>query len=124
MELKFVEFTTGENSVFPFPNSYIRVTGCGIVKKENDSDAAYIWVYCNDVQSLVCRHKVETVHGHYSSEDNVKYIILRDPSTGSVQTIMWQTDAYRVYIVNDDGKTIDKLQQGFCPCKEDDAHLL
>ena len=112
MELKFVDRTRNLNFVFPFPNDFKRVNGCGKVKKITDAkghDAHYITQYNSRTKVQETMNCIDKVMSEIFDGMFVNFIELWNPSTGVRETHAWNPEEYLAFIVNDDGKTIDKL---------------
>ena len=112
MELKFVDRTRNLNFVFPFPNDFKRVNGCGKVKKITDAkghDSHYITQYNSKTKQHETMNCIDKVMSEIKDGMFVNFLELENPSTGIRETHAWDPEEYLAFIVNDDGKTIDKL---------------
>lgn len=110
MEIKFVSKTRSRNIVIPVSDEHMRENGHGKVIAE---DSGNLNIYQH---TLVEGYVLAAPLGEgnvYMSEiragDFVSYITITSPETGIHKTYAWLREDFKVYVMNNDGKTVDTL---------------
>ena len=102
MELRLVDRKFSRELSFPFPNDARRVKGFGIVKGNkligyDESDNEVEVSYMGDCLSQMKDH------------DGFCFLSVFYPETNECTTRSWNEMEFKAYIVNDNGKTVDKI---------------
>lgn len=104
MEVRFIGKMTGEKHAHPFNSLSIRDSGTGFARKSNIDDG-FIWAHRIGTEEY--RGNEITNHiGEIKEGDYIKYLELR---YDGYRCFAWNPTVTDAYIVNDAGKTIDKL---------------
>jgi methyl coenzyme M reductase gamma subunit len=113
MELKFVARSRDLSMAFPFPSNNRRSSGTAKVVYPilgtGECGEAYLSQYDPIEEKDEVMNRVDKVMSKIKDGDFVKFIELQDPDSGIHVTTVWNELEWNVYIVNDAGKTIDKL---------------
>ena len=102
MELRLVNRETNRELAFPFTNECMREKGSGAIAFDADKRPLIMQGHriamCSSANfSPVWENRV------------MNYLMLTDKEVGCCREYDWSSDEWNAFIVNDNGKTIDKL---------------
>ena len=113
MDLKFVARQRDLNAVFPFPNQYRRTNGTAKVEYPllgtGERVMAYLSQYSQKTQKQELMNPIDKAMSEIKEGELMKFIELEDPETGVREVTVWNPLEWQVFIVNDNGKTVDSL---------------
>ena len=109
MKLKFSNRWLNENHVIPFPDDTTYISGIGRIRKGVAVDGWVVHIYNSHRQEWQVRAHVDVVMSEMEEEQPVRFCTLYTDGNSVHKTYVWDEDEYSVYIMNDDGKTTDKL---------------
>lgn len=112
MELKYVSRTRVLSGVIPFPNNAKRGFGTGRVVQEVGGKSAMLTIqqYDSRAKEFVSVAFAETCFSSIAEGDFVTFLRIEDVETNLYHTYVWKDEDVTVFIVNDNGKTIDRIQ--------------
>jgi len=100
-------------AVFPFPNQYQRTNLAAKVEHPllgtGERNMAYLSQYSQKTQKHELMSPVGKAMSEIKEVEFMRFIELEDPETGVREVTVWSPLEWQVFIVNDNGKTIDSL---------------
>lgn len=111
MEVKFVSKLRVFNRVLPFPNNYRRSNGTAKVVYPllGERNEPYLAQYDAKEEKNILIGHIDTSISEFKEGDFVNFLELDNPEDGISKKIVWNEKEWFAFIVNDDGKTVDKL---------------
>ncbi len=105
MELKFVAKDRSYNLSIPFNDKKRRITGYGFIRANKEKYE----IYQNVKEKKEFVGIVDHVMSPIKDGTGISFIELIDTETGGCETYTWNEKEWYCYVVNNDGKTIDKI---------------
>ena len=105
MELKFVATDRNYSLSEPFNEKDRRITGYGFVQKNKEKIEIF--------QNVNGKKEYIGVADRFMSPakegEGIRFMQIIDKDTGFCETYVWDEKEWYCYVVNNDGKTIDKI---------------
>ncbi len=105
MELRLIDRSFGNELSYPFPNDCIREKGTGFLA--NNGRDGYTVMHRMDAKKEKLAIICDKIFSHPEVGKRVTY--LQVFKKGYSESFTWSKEDYNAYIVNDNGKTIDKI---------------
>lgn len=102
MELRLVDRTLSRELSFPIPNDARRVKGFGILEKDRRI------VLHDDEGKKHIMARADEILSNPKEGTGLCFLIIIDNTNHSFTTA-WSEKEFKAFIVNDEGKTIDKI---------------
>ena len=102
MELRLVDRTLSREFAFPIPNDAQRIKGFGILGE----DRRLVLTDGDGVQHIISR--ADEIMSIVKQGDGMCFLTVIDNTNRSL-TRAWSEKEFMAFIVNDEGKTIDKI---------------
>ena len=111
MEFKYVSKQRVWSGVIPFSSNARRFFGTGKIVEKNDGLVTEYLIHqfdsAKDAFTLV--GKVDRVLSEIKDDDFVNFLEIEDVETNNLVTYVWKASEFDVFIVNDNGKTVDRI---------------
>ena len=111
MEFKYVAKTRAWSGVIPFSNDARRFCGTGKVVEKQDGDKTkyLLHQYDSSLKRFVFIGNIDRVLSEIKDDDFVNFIQIEDAESNTCLTYVWLESEFSVYIVNDNGKTVERI---------------
>lgn len=111
MEFKYVSKQRVWSGVIPFSSSARRFSGTGKIVEKNDGSVTEYLIHQFDSakEAFTLVGRVDKVLSEIKDNDFVNFLEIEDEETSTFVTYAWNPSEYDVFIVNDNGKTVDRI---------------
>jgi hypothetical protein len=111
MEFKYVSRQRVWSGVIPFSSEARRFFGTGkiVEKKDNLVTEYHIKQFDSAKDDFILVGVADKVLSEIKDGDFVSFLEIEDVETSTFVTYVWKSTEFDVFIVNDNGKTVDRI---------------
>jgi hypothetical protein len=111
MEMKYVAKTRAWSGVIPFSSNARRFFGTGKVVEKHDGDKTEYLLHQFDsaLDRFTLIGTIDRVLSEIKDDDFVNFLQIEDVESNTLLTYVWRECEFSVFIVNDNGKTIERI---------------
>ena len=109
MEFKYVSKQRVWSGVIPFSSSARRFSGTGKIVERPDHKEWFVHQFDSAKDGYTLVGKVDKVLSEIKDDDFVNFLEIEDVETNNLVTYVWKASEFDVFIVNDNGKTVERI---------------
>lgn len=109
MEFKYVSKQRVWSGVIPFSSNARRFFGTGKIIEKNDGKEWIISQFDSFKNDYSLVGRADKVLSEIKDGDFVSFLEIEDVETSTFVTYVWKASEFDVFIVNDNGKTVDRI---------------